>query len=292
MVYKLAIGDRRYSSWSLRGWLLFEVFGPPVSIVHATMRTPAFAKMLEGFGNARTVPALDTGDAVLWDSLAIAETLSERHPDAGYWPKAPAARGLARSLTAEMHSGFSALRSVCPMNLGRAYVDFPLSDEVMHDISRMTELWTQARRLAGDGPWLFGDYCAADAFFAPAAARLAGYGVALDGVAAEYVAAHLADPAFRRWRAMGFAEGTTQPHYEFDCPDQPWPGPAPLPARAVEGLTPINATCPYSGDPVVPEGLAEIDGRIVGFCNRFCRDKSVADAAAWPKLAALLAEAE
>ena len=114
MTYVLAIGDRSYSSWSLRAWLMFARFGLPVSLRPARMYTPEFPAMLAEFGAARTVPALrfeaDGREVVLWDTLAIAETLAERHPEARLWPADPAARGLARSLAAEMHSGFGALR--------------------------------------------------------------------------------------------------------------------------------------------------------------------------------------
>lgn len=293
MTPTLAIADRLYSSWSLRGWLLFEAFSIPVTTRHAQMRTSAFTAMLADFGAARTVPALRTADAVLWDSVAILETLAESHPDAGHWPAAPGPRGLARTLVAEMHSGFSALRGAMPMNLRCAYAQVDIAEDVMADVARLTGLWSLARDTAqAPGPWLFGSYCAADAFFAPVAARLATYNVPLGDVDAAYVAAHLAHLPFRRWRAMGLAEGTRQERYEFGHPERPWPGPAPRRAHAVEEAPParpINAACPYSGRPVVADSLAQIDGRLIGFCNRFCRDKSVADADAWPKLAPLLA---
>jgi len=284
----LAIGDRLYSSWSLRGWLLFEQFEIAVTTRHATMRTPGFAEMLADFGAARTVPALKTGEAVLWDTLAIAETLAEQHPNAGHWPKDPAARALARTLVAEMHAGFTALRGAFPMNLARAYTGVDVTPDIQADVDRIQHLWRLARGHAGPGPWLFGAYSAVDAFYAPVAARLATYDVPLEQDAATYVAAHLALPAFRRWRAMGFAEGTRQAHYEFEHADRPWPGPASLPARAVDSTEALNPLCPYSGKPVAGDSLAEIDGMVIGFCNTFCRDKSVADAQAWPKLVALM----
>ena len=204
MSYHLAVGDRSHSSWSLRGWLIFARFGLPVTLHTAPMYTPAFAAMLADFGAARTVPALRIeepgGASVLWDSLAIAETLAERHPDRGLWPAAGPARALARSLVAEMHAGFAALRSACPVNLRRSYRGFEPDEAVRADLARIEALWALA---PGPGPWLFGDYCLADVFFAPVATRVATYGLPIGPAGAAYVAAHLADPAFLDWRGEG-----------------------------------------------------------------------------------------
>ncbi|HBD91383.1 MAG TPA: glutathione S-transferase, partial [Gemmobacter sp.] len=122
-------------------------------------------------------------------------------------------------------------------------------------------------------------------FFAPLATRIATYNLPVGPEAAAYVAAHLAHPSFRRWRAMGLVDGADQPFYRRDYPQRPWPGPTPLPARAVEGTQTENALCPYSGTPVTH--ALELDGRRFGFCNAFCRDKTVADPEAWPKFMAL-----
>lgn len=287
MGYELAIADRLYSSWSLRGWLLFDRFGLPVTTRFAPMRTPDFARVLADFAPARTCPALRDGDLVATDSLAIAETLAERHPEIAFWPSRPADRALARSLAAEMHSGFTALRSACPMNLWHVSTGLHPTPEVQADVARIVALWDLALSRSG-GPWLFGDYSVADVFFAPVAGRVAGYGLEVPAAAADYVARHLHDMSFRRWRAMGLAENRVLGHYRTYPPLAPWPGPAPLAARPVEGVSPVNAACPYSGKPVAADSLAEIAGRVIGFCNPFCRDKSVADAAAWPKLAPLL----
>ena len=287
MSYELAIGDRTYSSWSLRGWLLFSMFGLPVTVRHARMYSDAFRDLLADFAPARLVPAMRLPEgAVVYDTLAMAETLAERHPEAGFWPEDVAARALARSITAEMHSGFGALRDACVMNLRCGFKGFSPSPEVRRDVARLEEIWTLARRRFGEGgPWLFGTFTVADAFYAPVATRLATYGLTVGDVAGDYVAAHLANPAFRRWRAMGLAEGYIQPGYDLDLPETPWPGPAVLPAEAVESGQPENDACPYSGRPV--SHLARIDGRIFGFCNAFCRDKTVADALAWPEFARL-----
>lgn len=228
MDYLLAIGDRAYSSWSLRGWLLFARFGLPVTVRVARLYSPDFAATLGDFAGARTVPALRSDDVVLWDTIAIAETLAERHPEAGHWPAEPGPRALARSLAAEMHGSFSALRSACPMNLRRAYVGFRPDDAVRADLARIEILWEIARaERTGDGPWLFGAYSAADAFFAPVAARIATYDLPVQPQSAAYVAAHLADPAFMAWRADGLADPVVQTVYDMDLPEQPWPGPGP-----------------------------------------------------------------
>ena len=288
MTYHLAIGDRSYSSWSLRGWLLFEKFGLPVTCHTGILYTDDFHRLLADFAPARLVPAMRTPEGeVVWDTHAIAETLAERHPRAGLWPEDAAARPMARSLAAEMHSGFTALRGDCPMNLRLSYADSAPRDEVLGDLARIEDLWALARaRFGADGPWLFGRYTAADAFFAPVATRIATYNLPVSAAAMDYVAAHLADPALRRWRAMGAAEALVQPSYAMPYPERPWPGPEPRKATPA-GEPSVNAACPYSGKPVTH--FLELDGRVWGFCNAFCREKTLADPEAWPAFMALAA---
>lgn len=227
MTLELSLGDRAYSSWSMRAGLLVDRFALPVTLRITPLYTPAFARMLSDFAPARTVPALRLEDGtVIAESLAIAEELADRFPEAGLWPADPTARAVARALAAEMHAGFTALRGDCPMNLRAAYAETPVSDAVAADLARLAEIWALARdRLTPDGPWLCGDYSIADAFFAPVAARIATYALPVTPDAAAYVAAHLADPAFRRWRAAALAEGPDQPVYARDYPPAPWPGP-------------------------------------------------------------------
>jgi len=147
-------------------------------------------------------------------------------------------------------------------------------------------IWDHARRVCGArGPWLCGAYSAADAFFAPVAARIAGYNLPVGAAASAYVNAHLAHPSFRRWRAMGQVDGADQPHYRRDWPRRDWPGPVPLPAKAVAGPEAENSACPYSGKPVTH--VLELAGRRFGFCNALCRDKTAADPEAWPPFMAL-----
>jgi glutathione S-transferase len=286
MTYDLAIGDRAYSSWSLRGWLLFDAFGIPVRTRSARLYSDELPTLLREFHPARTAPALRLPDGtVVMESLAIAEELASRHPEAGLWPEDPRARAVARSLAAEMHAGFQFLRSQCPMNLRVSYEEWPLTPGLGGDLERLETIWAWARETAGgEGPWLTGAYSAADAFFAPVASRIATYGLPVSASAQAYVAAHLAQPSFRRWRAMSLVDGADQEVYARDQSRRPWPGPEPLPARAVAEGRPENALCPYSGRPVTH--LLEAGGRVFGFCNAFCRDKTVADPLAWPDFAA------
>lgn len=288
MTYDLYLGDYAYSSWSLRGWLLFEKFGIDHRTTLVDFSDLSVAEQLVKIAPARTVPTMVTPDgAIVSDSLAMAEELASRHPDAGLWPSYPAARATARNLAAEMHSGFFALRNDCPMNVRLSYKNMQPSEDVLADVQRLEVIWEHARKAYGsDGPWLCGTYSAADAFYAPVAARIAGYNLPVGAGAQSYVDAHLNDPAFRRWRAMGLVHGETLPWYAKDYQTRPWPGPTPLEAQAVDEGTPENAQCPYSGKPITH--LMQVNGRTFGMCNAFCRDKTVADPAAWPAFMALL----
>lgn len=287
MTYDLVIGDRAYSSWSLRGWLFFDAFGLSVTLHRARLYTDELPNLLKSFHPARTAPTMRTPEgAVVPETIAIAEELASRHPEAGLWPTDPKARAIARALAAEMHAGFTALRSYCPMNLRVSYTDCVPPPEVLADLARLDVIWSWARAETGSQtPWLCGPYSVADAMFAPVATRIATYNLPVTPAAMAYVQAHLTHPSFRRWRAMGLVDGPDQDFYRRDYPRRDWPGPKPLPARAVEGTESENATCPYSGAPVTH--VLELDGRRFGFCNAFCRDKTVADPEAWPAFMAL-----
>lgn len=300
MTYHLFIMDRAYSSWSLRGHMMLAPFGIDHSVTQANWPSPEWTALLESIAPARTVPALkiDEGGetATVWDTLAIAETLAERHPEAGHWPTGTAARAAARSITAEMHSGFMALRSACPMNLKAVYSGFEPSDAVLKDVERIRALWRYARdNFGGGGPYLFGEgFTIADAFYLPIASRFASFGLPTDAADDAYIDALHRHPDFRRWRAMAWANDHV---VEEDVADLPitgdfGPGAQPLPARAVEGVAAFNENCPYSGLPIREDSLAEIDGVVIGYCNQFCRDKTVADAEAWPKTVEMLRAAK
>ncbi len=289
MPYTLIIGDRGYSSWSLRGWLLFDAFGIDVTVRRARLYTDELPQMLAPYAPARTAPTLVCDDGtVIFESLAMAEELASRHSDAGLWPVAPRARATARVVASEMHAGFSALRGYCPMNLRASYVDCSPTDAVLADLARLEAVWDFARAQSGAaGPWLCGGYSAADAFFAPVAARIAGYNLPVSARAQDYVTAHLAHPSFRRWRAMGLVDGADQEFYRRNYETRAWPGPKALPAMAVSDTgfaadsRTVNDVCPYSGKGITH--ALEMGGRRYGFCNTFCRDKTVADPEAWPK---------
>ncbi len=185
-MYRLTIGDTAYSSWSLRGWLLLAAFDLPFEERLVRLYDPAFDAMKAANAPARTVPQIewDEGGQTrrVWDTLAIAETLAERHPAAGIWPADPHHRAIARTLAAEMHSGFAALRNACPMNIHRAPAPLKaLPDGVAADVARLGELWSWAMTETG-GPWLGGpQFSAADAFYAPVALRLQEYVLSTPG---------------------------------------------------------------------------------------------------------------
>lgn len=226
MTYDLFIGDRSFSSWSLRGWLMLEKFGLPHRTHMVGLYSGTMAEDLADLAPARFVPVLrDEAGIVIGDSLAMAETLAERHPEAGLWPADPAARALARWMVAEMHSGFTALRGDCPMQLLHQWQGFAPSDAVRADLARIDTLWSLARSRHGDGgPWLFGRYSLADVFYAPVAARIAGYDLPVSALARDYVATTLADPAFCQWRADGLGISYDPMPYAQDLPKADWPG--------------------------------------------------------------------
>ncbi|PIE08013.1 MAG: glutathione S-transferase [Rhodobacterales bacterium] len=288
MTYDLYIGDRSFSSWSLRGWLMFEHFGLPFRSHMLPLYDGNFAEHIRPLAPARLVPVMRTPEGTLvGETMAMAETLAERHPEAGLWPDAPDRRALARWLVAEMHAGFTALRGDCPMQLLRVYEGFAPSDAVMADLARLDTLWSAARATHdGSAPWLFGRYSLADVFFAPVAARITGFDLPVSDAARAYVKAHLADPAFRRWRAEGLTRAYDPEPYALDLPGRPWPEASPCKGRAVATGPSVNTACPYSGKPVTD--FLAFEGRIYGFCNPTCRDKTASDPEAWPEFMALV----
>jgi glutathione S-transferase len=222
MRYHLVIGNQAYSSWSLRGWLLLEAFGIEFEHEVVPLYVPEYQQFLDARFPANTVPTLVVVDGddkhVIWDSLAIAEFLHERHPDAGIWPAGVQARAAARCLCAEMHSSYRALRSSMPMNVRREYRSFTPGDDARRDIDRIETLWQWARsRWGGAGPYLFGaKFCAADAFFTPVASRCRTYGVALQAQSQAYVDMLLAHPATRAFIEAGQRETRVLESSELD----------------------------------------------------------------------------
>ncbi len=288
MTYDLFIGDRLFSSWSMRGWLMLEKFGLPHRTHMIGLYSGTMAEDMEPLAPARLVPALRLPDGtVIGESLAMAETLAERHPEAGLWPTDPAARATARWLCAEMVAGFAALRGQCPMQLLHCWDGFALSPETQADLDRIETLWAHARDTSGaaSGP-LFGAYSLAEVFYTPVAARIIGYGLPVSEANRAYCLELLSDLSVRQWRAMGMTVQYDPFPYPQDLPARNWPVGGPPTARAVNAGPSVNTACPYSGKPVAD--YLEFDGRIWGFCNPVCRDKTVADPGAWPKFSAMV----
>ena len=203
--YTLVIGDKNLSSWSLRPWLALKQCGIPFAEECIRLRQPdSKAEILRHCPSGK-VPALKTKTGVVWDSLAILDTLAERHPEHRLWPQDEEARAAARSISAEMHSGFATLRNEMPMDLLSKLPSPPLGAALEADIGRIAAIWQDTRaRFGQGGPFLFGAFSNADAMYAPVATRFRTYGVDLgrfgdDGTAAAYAEAILALPAMAEW---------------------------------------------------------------------------------------------
>jgi glutathione S-transferase len=200
---KLIIGNKAYSSWSLRGWLAVKQSGLPFE----EMTVPLYdnewdeRRREEDIApSAGKVPILWDGDAVIWDSIAIVEYLADKVGRERFWPKDDAARGMARSMVAEMHCSFLSLRRECPMNLRKNFEGVTISEDTRNDALRILSLWAEARaRFGKEGPYLFGTFSAADIMFAPVVTRFTTYGFTLPGFAAAYAEAMMANPWMQLW---------------------------------------------------------------------------------------------
>lgn len=219
MVLRLIIGNKNYSSWSLRPWLAMTALGIPFEEELVPLDAPDFKERIRARSPAGKVPVLLDGEAVVWESSAILEHLAERFPEKGVWPSDPVARAHARSLATEMHNGFGALRSVAPMNLWRPVEARSFPQEALQDVRRITRRWGEARaRFGSGGDFLFGAFCAADAMYAPVATRLRTYAMEVDSVAAAYVEAIHAHPAFVAWKEAALKETGALAEDEVDWP--------------------------------------------------------------------------
>lgn len=210
----LVLGTKNYSSWSLRPWLLLRHLGIAFDerVIH--FDTEEFATQVPQLSPSRRVPVLFHGELRVWDSLAICEYASELAGGRG-WPADPALRAEARSLAAEMHAGFPALRTACPMNARARNRRVPMTPELARDVERVTAIWDTCRsRPRAAGPWLFGAYSTADAMYAPVALRFLTYGLPAAGAAAEYLQTVLADAELRQWIADAEIEGVVIPSDE------------------------------------------------------------------------------
>jgi glutathione S-transferase len=213
----LVIGNKNYSSWSMRPWVLMKQLGIGFEERRLAFNSPEWDAQIERWSPSRLVPVLWRGDQSVWDSLAIMEALNEWFPAKGVWPSDPAARAFARCITAEMHSGFRDLRSSMPMNIRGVHPGKGLKPEVQANIDRIVGLWTEARRRFGaGGPFLFGAFCAADAMYAPVVMRFKTYGVKLPATAQQYCDAMHSAPGVRAWVEEALKEK------EFVAEDEPY----------------------------------------------------------------------
>lgn len=208
---KLIIGNRNYSSWSLRGWLAARQSGLPFEelTVHIDGDDWQATKRLDGEfqPSAGKVPVLWDDDVVVWDSLAILEYLGDKVGRDRFWPKDPAARGMARAMVAEMHSGYLPLRRLCPMNIRRRITGLQLTDDARENIVRILGLWAEARaRFGAGGPFLFGSFGAADIFYAPVISRFVTYGIGVPGFAQAYMQAVWDHAWMQEWITAAEAE--------------------------------------------------------------------------------------
>jgi glutathione S-transferase len=203
----LIIGNKNYSSWSLRPWLMLRQFDIDFEEIKLPLDTAEFYARIRDYSPSGRVPALRHGDTHVWDSLAICEYVNEAYLGGRGWPSEVSARAHARSISAEMHSGFSALRNEMPMNCRKRVSDYPASEACRDDIARVKSIWREAREHFGNGgDFLFGKFCISDAMYAPVMFRFLSYGVALDGIERAYVDTLRALPAIADWLADAASE--------------------------------------------------------------------------------------
>ncbi|MBS0529531.1 MAG: glutathione S-transferase family protein [Proteobacteria bacterium] len=218
MTLTLVIGNKNYSSWSMRPWLALKAGGIAFEERFIPLYTgEADKKRILDVTPSGKVPVLIDRDVTVWDSLAIIEYAAERFPEARLWPADSASRAHARSVSAEMHSGFVALRNECGMNLHRPIGAKSLSDNARADIARIQEIWTDCRQRYGNaGPFLFGAFSGADAMYAPVVHRFRTYAIDLTPPVRKYMDTMMALPAFRQWTDEGLAETIVIEKFEVD----------------------------------------------------------------------------
>jgi len=207
MPLKLIVANKAYSSWSQRAWILLAHFKIPFEETVIPLDRPETRAEILKHSPTGKVPALIDGPITVWESLAIIEYVAETHPDKAIWPRGKAARAHARSLAAEMHAGFQALRQACPANFRRPVKKIPVDGAVEADVQRIDAAWRRARDAYGKaGPFLFGRFSAADAMFAPVVNRFHTYDIPVSKAARDYMAAMMALPAWKAWIADAEAE--------------------------------------------------------------------------------------
>ena len=213
----LIIGNKNYSSWSLRPWLVMIMAGLDFDETMIQLDTPVTKKQIAEYSKAGRVPILRHGKVTVWETLAILEYLAETFPEKNLWPKTKAARAVARSISNEMHAGFSNLRNACPMNLRRPQKPVMLNDATRSDIARIEEIWRDCRQAYGKGgEFLFGSFCIADAMFAPVVTRFETYAIPVAKDSRAYMDTVLATPAFQKWKSAALKETWILPHDEVD----------------------------------------------------------------------------
>ena len=215
----LVIGNKRHSSWSLRAWLPLRHWGVDFDERRLLLDTPEFAREVAAYAPTGRVPVLVDGAVTVWDSLAICEYANERWFEGKGWPAERAARAFARTVCAEMHTGFAALRNSMPMDSGASGAPLAVNAATRADVARMRALIGDCRsRFGAGGPWLFGAFSLADCYLAPIVLRFKGYGVPLEGSVAAWVEAMWALPALAEWVAAGRAERETVPVDVLELP--------------------------------------------------------------------------
>jgi len=213
----LVIGNKNYSSWSLRPWMALSMAGIPFRETVIPLDTPDTAKLIAQHSGAGRVPVLYHGRQVVWESLAIMEYLAELFPEKSLWPKTISARAMARAVSNEMHAGFGALRNACPMNIRRPARAVPLNDAVKRDIARIEQLWRECRAKFGKGgKFLFGKFSIADAMYTPVVSRFETFAIPVAEETRAYMDAVLNTPAFRSWREAALKETWVVPSDEVD----------------------------------------------------------------------------
>lgn len=221
MTLTLVIGNKNYSSWSLRPWIALKAAGIPFKEIVIPLYEPGSAEEIRKYSPAGKVPVLIDGDEHVWESLAILEHLAERFPNAGLWPADARARSHARVAATEMHAGFQPLRRDCTMNMWLPAKPRPQSDEVMQNVRRIEEIWRDCRARFGQklgGPFLFGGFGAADAMYAPVVSRFHTYGLPVGADTRAYMDAVMALPAWQEWYAAAMKETWIMRHNEPDWP--------------------------------------------------------------------------
>jgi len=214
--FTLIIGNRNYSSWSLRAWLVLKKTGAEFEETVIPLGQPDSREQILRFSPSGLGPVLLHGERTVWETLAIMETLAELFPDARLWPKDPEARAMARAISAEMHAGFTELRRNMPMNIRASYPGAGMTEAVQKDINRIESIWRDCRKRFGSGgSMLFGSFTIADAMFAPVATRFTTYGVELGETAEAYVQALAAYPAMEEWTVAAGNEPWIIPEYEM-----------------------------------------------------------------------------